>query len=122
MVALVIRVLGLALFAAAGSVPAVSATLPDPTRPPANLGSNVVLPATSGPVLQSVLIAAHRRVAVIGGQTVQVGEKVGESKVVRIAEGEVELRSTSGTQVLKLFPGIEKRTTPTGDPARGGRR
>jgi len=56
-----------------------------------------------------VLISPTRRVAVIDGQTVALGEKFGEARVVRIAEDEVVLRNGQDQQVLKLFPAIEKR-------------
>ena len=86
--------------------------LTDPTRPPASIAAP---PALSGeklntiPELQSVLISPTRRVAVIDGQTVALGEKFGEARVVRIAEDEVVLRNGQDRQVLKLFPMVEKR-------------
>ena len=88
-------------------------SLSDPTRPPASLGlvQDGVSAASSGPILQSVLISPGRRVAIISGQTVRLGEKFGEARVVRITESEVLLRSGTGVQTLKLFPGIEKRLT-----------
>ena len=84
--------------------------VPDPTRPPASLiaGSLVAAPS-SGPGLQSIMISSGRRLAVIGGQTVQVGDKLGDARVVKIAEGEVVLNNGKELQTLKLFPGIEKR-------------
>lgn len=85
-------------------------TFLDPTRPPASLGlaAGPISPA-SGPVLQSVLISPGRMLAIISGQTVRLGEKFGEARVVKITESEVLLRSGKDLQTLKLFPGIEKR-------------
>ena len=89
-------------------------TLADPTRPPAipavmqEGGSSA---ATTGPVLQSVLVSPGRRVAIISGQTVKVGDKFGDALVVEIAESEVVLRSGKELRRLKLFPGIAKRLT-----------
>ncbi|CAN5303672.1 hypothetical protein BH11PSE11_BH11PSE11_11320 [soil metagenome] len=85
--------------------------LPDPTRPPPQAMS---LPAGSavsaaGPQLQSILIGPGRKTAIISGQSVSLGEKVGDAVVVKIADGEVVLRNGSDLQTLKLFPGIEKR-------------
>jgi len=89
---------------------AVAAELVDPTKPPASIVGDVGTEADSGaPVLQSVLIGAGRREAVINGQTVRVGQKYGEARVVKIAESEVILRTGKEMQVLKLFPNIEKR-------------
>jgi len=86
--------------------------LTDPTRPPASIAAPQALPGeklNTPPELQSVLISPTRRVAVIDGQTVALGEKFGEARVVRIAEDEVVLRNGQDQQVLKLFPAIEKR-------------
>lgn len=84
----------------------------DPTRPPASLG--IVEPGTktskeSGPILQSVLISKGRKVAVINGQTVRLGDKFGKARLVSISETEVVLKSGKDVQTLKLFPDVEKR-------------
>ena len=84
----------------------------DPTRPPATLGiaeSGEASTKAPGPVLQSVLISKGRKVAVISGQTVRLGGKFGESRLVSITESEVELKSGKDVQTLKLFPDVEKR-------------
>jgi MSHA biogenesis protein MshK len=52
-----------------------------------------------------------------------LGDKFGEARVVKISESEVQLRSDTDLQTLKLFPGIEKRlSTSRADtkPDRGG--
>lgn len=93
--------------------------VPDPTRPPALLGEGGAAPmAASGPVLQSVLIAPQRKVAVISGETVRVGDRLGDARVTKIAEGEVVLVRGGESQTLRLFPGIEKRQTKAGFPAK----
>lgn len=85
--------------------------LPDPTRPP--LEASVEAPGmavvTTGPVLQSVMIRPGRRAAVISGQLLAEGERFGDSKLIRISEGEVILAGPGGRQTLKLFPGVEKQ-------------
>ena len=93
-----------------GAGGAAAETLPDPTRPPPSLGhvENAEVPAATGPVLQSVLISAGRKVAVISGQTVKLGDKYGDARLVKISDSEVVLRSGKDLQTLKLFPGIEK--------------
>lgn len=90
----------------------------DPTRPPAAL---LAEPAPGGAApastrLQSVLISAGRKSAIIGGQLVHLGDKYGEARVTRITESEVVLKTGSTTETLKLFPDVEKRA------ARGDRR
>ncbi len=85
--------------------------LPDPTRPPQEAsveapGMPVVM---AGPVLQSVLIRPGRRAAVISGQLVAEGERFGDSKLIKVSEGEVILAGPEGRQTLKLFPGVTKQ-------------
>ena len=47
--------------------------------------------------------------AIIAGQTVKQGDKVGDAKVISIKENEVVLRNGDAVQTLKLFPNIEKQ-------------
>lgn len=106
------------------SVLAQAENLPDPTQPSgsqgyqdAGDGGNVGLPK-----LQSVLIsptAKGRRLAIINGQTLRIGEKLGGAVLIRISETEVALRNGQNVQVVKLFPDGEKRATkvePSGEP------
>lgn len=90
--------------------------LPDPTRPPATAADSSTQQGNSmpiaGPELQSVLISPRRKVAIISGQSVMLGEKFGDARVIRITENEVVLRDGQNVQVLKLFPGIQKKIRP----------
>jgi MSHA biogenesis protein MshK len=84
--------------------------MPDPTRPPdsfRNGQGTITQQATVGPVLQSVLVAPGRKVAIISGQAVSLGEKFGDARVIKITESEVALSGSNGVQTLKLFPGVE---------------
>jgi MSHA biogenesis protein MshK len=81
--------------------------LRDPTRPPAQLLSGGGdAPAAAGvPQLQSVLIGREpggRRVAVIDGETVRLGETFRGARLVRMTQDEVELARGRERQVLKL--------------------
>lgn len=83
--------------------------LDDPTRPPAALwapaGAATVAPAR--PRLQSVLISSQpggRRVAVIDGQLVRVGSKVGDAVVTDIRDTAVLLRRGKSLETFKLYP------------------
>ena len=97
----------------------------DPTRPPTVLGAipdgNAATPV-SGPVLQSVLISAGRKVAIISGKTVKLGDEFGEARVVKITESEVVLRNGKELQTLKLFPDVEKRLISSRTNAKPPRR
>jgi MSHA biogenesis protein MshK len=88
---------------------AQGAPFADPMRPPDFAPADAAPGVSAGSRLESVLIAPDRRVAVIGGQQVRLGEKFGDGRVVRITESEVVIRTAEGTQTLKLFPEVEKR-------------
>jgi MSHA biogenesis protein MshK len=78
----------------------------DPTRPP----QAVEAPSENGgSMLQSIFISDTRRAALIGGQLVELGQKYGDATLVRVAEGEVTLARGREMQVLRLFPGIDKK-------------
>ena len=79
----------------------------DPTRPPAWLPSTEAGDnAAAAPVLQSVMISSAARSAIIGGESVKLGGKYGDARVIRITESEVVLRSASGTETLKMYPAV----------------
>jgi MSHA biogenesis protein MshK len=103
----------------------------DPTRPPrsaaaAQAGAEAAGEAPSAPVLQSVMITPTRRSAIIGGERVELGGRYGEAQVVKITESEVVLRSGGRTEVLKMYPDVDKKTARSAQPASalppGGRR
>jgi peroxiredoxin len=66
-----------------------------------------VVPVESG--VQTVILRPKgKSAAVINGQYVQVGDKLGDKKVVKIAESEVVLQGEGGREVMKVTPDIEK--------------
>lgn len=90
---------------------ALAEGLPDPTRPPIGIEADpaaVSAPAPSG--LQSII---HRpggkSAAVINGQYVEQGGRVGDATLARIGEDFVELHSPTGRETLYLTPGIGKK-------------
>ena len=86
--------------------------LADPTRPPAGfyVGAGPARPGESGGlVLQSVLIFPDVRSAIISGEHVSLGEKIGGQRLVKVSETEVVLLDGGLRHTLKLFPGVEKR-------------
>ena len=93
------------------SLGALAQTVSDPTRPPTitktdtSSNSEVI----SGPVLQSILIAPNRHVAIISGQTVALNGKYGEQTLIKMSETEVVLRNGKEFQTLKLFPDFNKK-------------
>jgi len=93
--------------------------LSDPTKPAGpHMGAAPSRAAEGGLVLQSVLIFPDARSAIISGEHVLLGQKVGRLRLVKIAESEVVLLNGDERRTLKLFPGVDKR--PTASAGRGG--
>lgn len=100
----------------------VCAQVMDPTEPPAIVRKAMEGPgATAGaqpeplvaaPRLQSVLISSKRRIAVIDGETVRVGQRHRGAVVASIEPTRVVLVRGKGKEILKLYP------TPPGKAAR----
>jgi hypothetical protein len=102
----------LALAAGAASAQALS----DPTKPPSGFyaGASAIGIARPGEpggglILQSVLIHPDTSSAIISGEHVQLGQKLGTMRLVKVAETEVVLLDGAERRTLKLFPGVEKR-------------
>jgi MSHA biogenesis protein MshK len=83
--------------------------LVDPTRPPGALAAGGDAAATSGPVLQSVMLSQGRKMAMISGELVVLGGRYGSARLVKLTESEAVLKDGAETTVLKLFPLVEKR-------------
>jgi MSHA biogenesis protein MshK len=89
---------------------ALAENLPDPTRPSgASMVNGSAENVPSGPVLQSVLNSSGRKIAIISGQSVKLGEMIGSARVVKIEDAEVVLAKGKDVQVLSLFPVVEKQ-------------
>jgi len=93
-----------------------TATINDPTRPPATFiaAPTVTGTAEAGGRLRSVKIPrGGRPTAVIDGQVVRLGEKVGEARLVRLTESEAVLESAAGRETLHLTPDVIKKPVLT---------
>ena len=100
------------LLLCAVSSAASAQALTDPTRPPAEISApppQTAAPKESG--LQSVIISPARRAAIINGQTVELGAKQGDAKLVEVSESGVILQGPQGRRVLALFPGVDMKKT-----------
>jgi MSHA biogenesis protein MshK len=106
--------LGLVLAIALQAGVAQAQGLVDPTRPPPEAASAgpataaAPAPLVSEPRLQSILISKRpggRRVAVIDGQTLRVGDRINGARLVSLSETEAVLERGGKGQVLKLFGG-----------------
>jgi MSHA biogenesis protein MshK len=93
-------------------VPAL-AQMSDPTRPAVNesatnaANENAAAP-TAG--LQTIIRRkAGKPAAIINGEYVELGGRVGESRLTEIGESSVVLSGPSGKETMALTPGIEKK-------------
>ncbi|MGA8863481.1 MAG: hypothetical protein WBM09_08235 [Gallionella sp.] len=106
------------LIYAAVILPVHAEDLPDPTRPPSSIaaasgtGIGSVAPSSR---LRSIIISETRRAAIIDGKTVELGERIGETRLVEINAGSVVLQRGNARQVLTLFPGVKIRNRETPD-------
>lgn len=103
-----------ALICLAGAVlsTAASADIPDPLRPPAPAA--IAVPDAAAPAtpqrLQATRIGADGRYAVIDGNTVRRGERIGDAVVVHIDAAAVTLKDDEAERVLRFdAPGVSKR-------------
>jgi MSHA biogenesis protein MshK len=95
---------------------ATAELLPDPTRPSIDLNSSgaagaaeVVPDETVPRGLQSIIISPNYRAAIINGETVSLGGKYGDSRLVEVRENSVVLQNAQGRRVLELFPKVNIR-------------
>lgn len=88
----------------------------DPTRPPASLqlpdpASGIDGAATAeaaGSGLQSIIFRKGTpSIAIIHGQVVNVGGRVGDARLVSLTESSATLQGPSGKEVLHLTPAVE---------------
>jgi len=112
------RIFPLCLLLVAGLAPA---QVPDPTRPPLSSGAPGSPDAggagtAGGEGVHTVILRRNGKSgAVVGGQYVEVGGKLGDKRVIGITETQVVLQGGGGREVIKLTPTIEK--TPATRPA-----
>jgi len=90
--------------------------LSDPTRPPPGLrgGAARGTGESSGLVLQSVIISDTRRSAIISGQHVVLGGRIGPARLIKVSEAAVVLLTGDSRRTLKLYPGVQKRAVAVG--------
>lgn len=86
--------------------------LPDPTRPAAEFlapidTTDAAKAAASIKGLRTIIIAPDRRSAVINGEQVLLGGKVGGERLMAVCEDSVVLQGSSGRREVALYPGVD---------------
>jgi len=94
---------------ALSAIPAICSaqTLADPTQPPAELSARPGAAVAEPNDLQSIIISPTRRAAIINGQTVELGAKAGDVRLIEVSESGVVLQGEKGRQALTLFPNVK---------------
>ncbi len=101
-----------------GLAGAAHAQLADPTRP----SGATVQAAESAPGetstasgLQSVILRKQGKpAALINGEVVELGGKVGEARLIKVSEDAVVLKGPGGEETLRLMPAAEKKIIKVG--------
>lgn len=107
----------LGLLLAGGAARAGGAAVVDPTRPPE--GSGKAASASEGArsgtplVLQSLLVGDGRRLAIISGRPVRVGERIQGLTVQNILQREVVLSDGGETRILRMGSTDELEKVPS---------
>jgi len=112
------------LFAVAGFLLPVfccAEELADPTRPPLSVSAPVdeavPVEVKTEPGLQSIIIAKNHRAAIIDGQLIELGGRVGDARLIEVNAMNVVLKTRKGRQVLMLFPDVLISKTKQDAPA-----
>ncbi len=93
---------------------ATAGTFNDPTRPmqPSQFFGDSAAVNLDQLMLQSILYAPQRRIAVINGTRLQEGDRIGTARVVRIEAARVLLETSGGMRTLRLLPTHFKKVRP----------
>ena len=102
-----------ALMLAAGSS---AQALTDPTRPPFEILTAAPASAGAAPStpLTSILLSSARKGAIISGEYVALGGRIGKATLIKITPTEVTLKSDLGLEVLQLYPPLANATAASG--------
>lgn len=99
----------------------------DPLRPPAGFGTGggAVQESDSVLLLQSVLLAPGRQIALISGRSVAVGGRIGDYRLVSLTARAAVLQGPQGRLQLQLVPSFKPaapaRAAHAAQPTPGGR-
>ncbi len=87
----------------------------DPTRPPIDapvVGDGPFVPASGESRVSSIVLSGSRRVAIVDGRRVGVGDLVASGEITAIEVGTVHVVGPEGPRTLPLF-----HTPPTKTPS-----
>lgn len=93
------------------ALPLLAGATSDPTLPPAAFDAAQQAAETPPPPLQAILRGPHGARAVIGGQSLRVGERQGELRVLAIRAHSVLIERLGQRQELRLAQPILRPST-----------
>lgn len=99
--------------------------LGDPTRPanaPAAVAATGGGEATASGLQTIIRRKGAKPAAVINGEYVALGGKIGDARLVKIGEDSVLLQGPEGREELRLYPGVEKKPSRPATPAKKSKR
>ena len=120
--AFALKLLPLFLCPALALAQGTGASLKDPTQPPASFSATLTgesgLSATGAPGggrLRSIIMPRRggKPTALIDGQIVRLGGKLGDARLIRLTESEAVLEGPSGRETLYLTPDVTKKPVGT---------
>jgi hypothetical protein len=88
---------------------ALAQPMSDPMRPADARKDEARDAAPSGPVLQVVITSPHRKLAVIDGAVVRVGDPVRGGKLAAVSDSLAVVDKSGDRDVVLMHPGIDKR-------------
>jgi len=77
-----------------------------PAEARSDAGAVALQPATS---LQGVVTSPQRKLALINGAIVPLGGAIGDGRLVDVTESSALLKKDRQTEVLRMYPRIEKK-------------
>lgn len=104
------KLLGI-LIAAMALSPIVTHAFSDPTRPADFIRarpSHAVPSDPPAPVLQSTLVSPQRRLAVIDGKRLRIGDRFNGAVITEISQYEVRMKKGGRVTTLRLLPQFTK--------------
>ena len=112
----------------AASPVATQSAPPDPMRPPSFVHvapADSLAAPTGASVLQTIILRRKGKpLAVINGETVELGGRIGDARLVKLSDNEAVLQGPRGRESLRLTPAAGKNlaaVVPSRSRLEGGR-
>jgi hypothetical protein len=85
-----------------------AAIMRDPTQPPGYTAENSVTGQATSFKISAILVAKDRKMAIINGQMVNIGDDIAGAKVINIEPEKVQLEISSGMITIPMYQSIRE--------------